>query len=66
VNTNIAASYVPLHSHLEVVDFFGFEDQAHDRGRVGEALVDGSREIALQAARVVRQAVAVADGRTVG
>jgi len=66
VNANIAASWVPLHSHLEVVDFFGLEDQAHDRGRVGEALVDGSREIALQAARVVGQAVAVVGGRAIG
>ena len=66
MNAKIAASWVPLHGHLEVVDFFGLKDQARDRGRVGEALVDGSREIALQAARVVGQAVAVADGRTVG
>ena len=66
MNADIAASWVPLHSHLEVVDFFGLEDQAHDRGCVGKALVDGSCEIALQAARVVGQAVAVANGRAVG
>jgi hypothetical protein len=65
MNSNGVGARNSLHLHLEVVDVLGIEDQARKRLSVGEFLVRVVGKIALQAARVVRETVAVRDGCSV-